>query len=132
MSQQNVEVVRSIYHAMKTGDFAGLFSSISPSVKIWQTEELPWGGSYEGVDEAKIFFGKVNSSLSSTVALERFIDSGDFIVAIGRTQGATRERETAFDVPLIHLWEVREGKIASLRVFLENATMLAALSGEGL
>lgn len=128
MSQQNVEVVRNIYAAMKAGDLAGLFGQIAPSVKIWQTEELPWGGTYVGLEQAKIFFGKVNMHLNPSVALERFIDSGDFIVAIGRTQGTTKKSGASFDVPLIHLWEVREGKIAGLSVFLENATMLAALT----
>ena len=127
MAQQNVAVVQQVYQAMKDGDFAGMFSRIDPSVKIWQTEDLPWGGTYEGLDGAKVFFSKVTSYLNPSVALERFLDSGDFVLAIGRTQGTTKAAGTPFDVPLVHQWEVRDGKVVGLRVFLENETMKAAL-----
>jgi ketosteroid isomerase-like protein len=48
MSQSNVEAVQQVYKAIKDGDVAGMSSLIAPTVRIWQTEELPWGGHYEG------------------------------------------------------------------------------------
>jgi uncharacterized protein len=128
VSSGNVEVVQAVYAAMKQGDFTAMFSLIDPTISIWQSEELPWGGSYEGLEQAKVFFGKVTSHLNASVALERFIPSGEFVVALGQTQGTTKAGEKTFDVPLMHLWKVNDGKITSLQVFLENETMKAALS----
>lgn len=130
MAQGNVAIVQQVYQTMKDGDFPGMFSLIAPTLRIWQTEELPWGGHYEGLDEAKIFLGKVTAHLNASVALERFIDSGDFVLAIARTQGMTKTNGISFDVPLVHLWEVRDEKIVGLRVFLENYTMKKALAAE--
>ena len=128
MQVGNVEVVQAVYSAMKQGDFAAIFNLVAPTISIWQSEELPWGGSYEGPEEAKVFFGKVTSYLDATVALERFIPSGDFVVALGRTQGTTKLEGKPFDVPLMHLWKVKDGKIVGLQVYLENSTMRAVLS----
>lgn len=128
MPRGNVEVVQQVYQAMSAGDFPGMFSLISPEVKIWQTEDLPWGGNYEGLDQAKMFFGKVTSYLNPSVVLERFIDSGDFVLAIARTKGTTKATGSTFDVPLVHLWEVKDEKITGLKVFLENDMMKTALT----
>ena len=128
MSEANVQVVRQVYAAMQSGNFAQMFSLISPDVKIWQSEELPWGGSYEGLEEARAFFGKVTTHLKPAVALERFIDSGDFVVALARTQGSAIATGKTFDVPLMHLWEVHDLKITGLKVFLENEKMQRALA----
>ena len=128
MSAGNAEVVQAVYTAMKQGDFAEMFNLIAPTISIWQSEELPWGGNYEGLDRAKVFFGRVTSHLNASVILERFIASGDFVVALGRTQGTTKVGERGFDVPLMHLWKVQGSKIVGLQVFLENETMKAALS----
>ncbi|MDE1178616.1 MAG: nuclear transport factor 2 family protein [Edaphobacter sp.] len=128
MSTGNVELVKSVYTAMKAGNILSLFTKLSPDIRVWQTDELPWGGTYVGLMQAKTFFGKVSAHLTPEVTLERFIDSGDYVIGIGRTQGTTKDTGKPFDVPLLHLWEVRGGKVIGLQVFLENAPMLAALT----
>jgi len=59
--------------------------------------------------------------------VERLIDAGDRVVAIGRTVGKTKTTQLEFDVPVVHVWTFREGQIVRFEPYIENDTMLAAL-----
>jgi ketosteroid isomerase-like protein len=34
-----------------------------------------------------------------------------------------------FDVPIVHIWTMREGQVIRFELYIDNATMLAALQG---
>jgi len=60
-----------------------------------------------------------------------FIDAGDEVVAVGRTRGIARTTGYPFDAAAVHVWTVRDGKIAAFRAFVNHPTMLAALDALG-
>jgi hypothetical protein len=137
---------------MREGSFAEMFSLIGPTIRIWHTEELPWVGlcavpsglchNCVRLSQRGFILGKastdpvggyagqeeVTTYLKPSVALDRFIDSGDFVVALARTQGTALATGKSFDVPLMHLWGGWEPKIVGPKVFLENETMKATLA----
>ena len=106
---------------------AGSFT-VTADIEIVQSTELPWGGHYRGHAEAREFFTRLGARLDSTLALERFIDAGDQVVALGRTQGVTRQGGQSYDVPIAHVWTVRDGLLARAQFCIDNPTMLAALT----
>ena len=67
-----------------------MLERLHPDVEIRQTELVPWGGHYRGHEGAREFFGRVLGAIDSTVTVERFIDAGDHVAAVGRTRGRTR------------------------------------------
>jgi len=70
----------------------------------------------------------VLGAIDSTVTVERFIDAGDHVAAVGRTRGRTREGGVAFDVAVVHVWTVRDARIARLDVYIDTAAMQEALA----
>jgi ketosteroid isomerase-like protein len=62
------------------------------------------------------------------VAIERLIDGSDRVAVIGGTYGATKSIGRRFDVPLVHLWEFKDGLAVRLEVVVDVPTMLAALA----
>ena len=48
-------------------------------------------------------------------------------LGIGRTRGTTSAGGNAFDVPIAHVWQLRDGLVASVRFYIDNPTMRAAL-----
>jgi ketosteroid isomerase-like protein len=48
-------------------------------------------------------------------------------VSIGRTQGTVRANGKRFDVPLAHVWQIKDGLIVRFTPYIDNPTMLAAL-----
>jgi hypothetical protein len=66
------------------------FSLLSPQIHITQCPQVPWGGVFQGIELAKVFFGKVKTYLDDHVATEGIVDGGDRIAVIGRGQGTIR------------------------------------------
>jgi ketosteroid isomerase-like protein len=131
MSATALQTVQAAYEAFARRDVAKVFSLFAPDIEITQSPELPWGGVYRGHDGARQFFGKLTGSITSAVTLERFIVSGDHVIAVGWTQGTVNATGTAFRVPIAHVWKVAGGVVVQVRFYIDNPTMRAALAGEG-
>jgi ketosteroid isomerase-like protein len=127
MSSGNITIIDRIYEAFETRDFLTFFKLLSPTIHIRQCPEVPWGGVFHGSEEAKAFFGKVNSHLEDHVAIERVVDGGDRIAVIGRGHGTIRGTGRGFDVPIMHLWGFQDGLAVRLEIILDVPTTQAAL-----
>ncbi len=119
-------VVQRLYQAMLRRDAATLLGLFAERIVLEQSPELPWGGRYEGHDGAKAFFARLGGAIRSTPVVERIVDAGDDVVAIGRTQGTTIASGEAFDVPFAHVWTIRDGLVERARFYVDDPTMLAA------
>jgi hypothetical protein len=53
-------MIDRIYEAFETRDFPTFLNLLSPVIHTARCSEVPWGG-YHGFEEAKAFFGKVNT-----------------------------------------------------------------------
>jgi hypothetical protein len=127
MSSENVTIIDRIYGAFETRDFLTFFNLLSPAIHITQCHEVPWGGVFHGLEEAKVFFGKVNAYLEDHVAIERVIDGIDRIAVIGRAHGNIKSTGRGFDVPIMHLWGFQHGLAVRLEIVIDVPTMRAAL-----
>jgi len=127
MRTSNVSIVEQAYDALRRRDVAAAFALFAPDVELYQSEEIPWGGSYKGHEEAAVFFGKLIQTITSTVTLERCIDAGDHVVALGRTRGTVNDGGQSFDVPIAHVWTLRDGLVVRVRFYIDNPMMRAAL-----
>ncbi|MGQ0802506.1 MAG: nuclear transport factor 2 family protein [Actinomycetota bacterium] len=121
------ELLARTYRAMTDGDIETVLALIDPSITIWQTEELPWGGRYGGIEGFAEFFGKLRGTITSAVEVERIFEAGDHVVEVGRTRGTVNATGAEFDVAEVHIWELRGNKAVSFRAYIDTPAMLAAL-----
>jgi uncharacterized protein len=128
MSEANINLVKSLYDAFGRRDQATILSLIDPAIDIQQTDQLPWGGSYHGPQGMLAFFEKLLNNVESKLAIEKFVDAGNDVVMVGRTQGQTKSKNTPFDVSAIHVWTIREGKIVGFHPYIDTPGMLKALA----
>jgi uncharacterized protein len=126
---EKTELLARTYRAIGERDLETVVAIIDPSITIWQTEELPWGGSYVGLDGFAEFFGKLAGTITSSVEVEDIYEAGDHVVQIGFTRGTVNATGVAFDVREAHVWEIRDGKAVSFRAYIDTPAMLAALDG---
>ena len=126
--RQNVSLVRGIYDAFARRDIPAVFDRFADDIVIEQSREVPWGGHYRGRDEALQFFAALTGHISSRVTLERFVDAGDTVVAIGRTAGTVTATGRTFDVPVAHFWCLRDGRVVQIHFCIDNPTMLPSLA----
>jgi ketosteroid isomerase-like protein len=129
MSQENIALVQSLYAAFGTRDLPLIFQKVSPDIQVRQWAELPWGGAYHGHEGLRQFLTNLTTHLNNAaLPIERYLDAGDHVVAIGRTQGTVRANGKPFDVPLAHVWKVQDGRAVSFQPFIDQPTMRASLA----
>jgi ketosteroid isomerase-like protein len=131
MSYANVNLIERLYSAFRANDLAAITALLSPEVEIVQSKELPWGGVYRGHEGFKQFLTAVRAHITSTLSIERFIDSGDHVVVTGRTHGPVVANGNQFDVPFVHVWEIAGGRVIKFHPYIDNPTMQAPLRGCG-
>jgi ketosteroid isomerase-like protein len=128
MATENEELIRKVYDAYERRDVAAALSRLSPEAEFVQTDLLPWGGKYRGVEGAKTFLGKLVEHLDSRVEVEEIISAGDRVVVIARTRGTARASGAAFDVRAVHVWTIVDGSIRRFEAYIDTPAMLSALA----
>ncbi|HEX5616722.1 MAG TPA: nuclear transport factor 2 family protein [Acidimicrobiia bacterium] len=123
----DVEVVRSIYHAMAARDFDRLFASVADDVVITQDPRLPWGGRHVGHDGLAQFALALTGAIDSAVKHEALFEADGEVIQYGRTRGTVRATGASFDIPEVHRWTVRDGRAVAAHFAIDTAAMLAVL-----
>ena len=66
MSDQT-RVVRDLYAALEQRDVGAVLRGFDGDIEVFQTEVLPWGGTYRGTMGAASFFQKLAAAVDATV-----------------------------------------------------------------
>ena len=72
------------------------------------------------------FAGAIDSEFS----LEQLIPAGESVVAVGRSRGKVRANGNVFDIPVVHVWTLRDKRVVKFESYVDTPTMLAALEGQ--
>lgn len=123
-----IDTVRAIYDAIAAGDMAAIAARLAPDIRIEQTPDLPWGGTFEGLAGFAQFSKALRAHIESRVAVERIFEAGADVVVIGKTIGQTKKNATPFEVAVAHVLTVRDGKVVHARYFIDTPAMQAALN----
>lgn len=123
----NVDLIRSVYEAYQRRDFAYVFSRIGPDPEIVQTTELPWGGVHRGVEGAQAFFAKIAEHVDALPQAETFIPAGDDVAVVGRLKGKAKKTGAEIDIPIVHVWTVRDGKFVKFQAWIDTPAMREAV-----
>ena len=127
MSQSNVESIQALYRAFLKRELMTILSLVDPGIEIRVPEVLPWGGNYKGLGGLKDFFGKLLENLDSKVEFAEWIESGDAVVAVGHSHGTVKANGNSFDIAIVHVWHLRDGKVVLFEPYVDTAAMLKAL-----
>jgi ketosteroid isomerase-like protein len=128
MGHENIDTIRRVYEAMKARDADVMQRLFADDISVWQSPELPWGGEYEGHDGVFTFFLTLVEHIESQVTTESLFAAGDHVVQTGRTRGAVRANGASFDIPEVHVWELRDGKVVRYQSYIDTPAMLEALN----
>jgi ketosteroid isomerase-like protein len=122
MSEQNVEFVRGIYGAFARGDVPSVLGAFADDIEWFEAEGLPYGGVYHGPDAvAQNVFGPITEDIDGfTITPEEVIGSGATVAAVVRYTGTGKATGKALDEPVVHVWEIRDGKLARFRQFIDT------------
>ena len=126
--EPGIAVVRGFNDALARGDVAGMVDLLDPQVDWRAPESVPWGGNFRGHEGFREFLGKV---LAQPAEFRRemleYVDAGERVVVLLRQMGRPKGGDTEYDVPEVHVWTVRDGKIVEFEGSFDTATVLRTL-----
>jgi uncharacterized protein len=130
--QENAELVQQGYKHFKNGDIQGLLGLLSEDVEWTQPEieGVPFSGTRRGPERVGEFFSQVFDTEEPLHFEPReFVAQGEKVVALGdyawRVKSTGREYESDF----VHVFTVRDGKVAKYQEFMDTAVVGAAYRG---
>ena len=121
MSQQ-VEVVKGLYDAFGRGDVPGVLGAMTDDIEWNEAEGMPYGGVYRGGDSvAQNVFGPITEDIPDfAVTPEEYFEAGGRVAVVTRYTGTGKATGKTLDLPVVHVWDVRNGKIARFRQFADT------------
>ena len=126
--EPGISVVRAFNDALARGDVAGMVDFLDPQVEWRAPESVPWGGTFRGHEGVREFLGKI---LEQPAEFRRevleYIDFGERVVVLLRQMGRPKGGDTEYDVPEVHVWTVRDGKLVDFEGSFDTATVLRTL-----
>jgi uncharacterized protein len=124
MSDQNVEFVKSVYGAFGRGDVPTVLAAFADDIEWYEAEGMPYGGLHRGGEAvAQKVFGPLSEDVEGfTVTPEELIGSGATVAAVVRYTGTGKATGKTLDLPAVHVWDIRDGKLARFRQFIDTVT----------
>jgi uncharacterized protein len=127
-AMDNIATVRQVYEAFERQDLDGLLTLVDPNCVVTQDESIPWGGRYVGHDGVTTFAFALMGATDSVVLVESLFEADGQVIQCGRSKGTVRANGNAFDIPEVHIWTVKDGKVVAAHLAIDTAAMLAALA----
>jgi uncharacterized protein len=127
-SAPGLAVVRGFNEALTRGDVPGMLDFLDPQVEWRAPASVPWGGNFHGHEGFREFLGKLfEQPAEFSRELGEYLDAGERVVVLLRQMGRPKGGDTEYDVPEVHVWTVRDGKIVEFEGYFDTATVLRTL-----
>ena len=132
MGEQSVEVVEGLYEAFGRGDVPAVLGAMAADIEWHEAEGMPYGGVYHGPEEVaqKVFGPQIEDIPDFAVTPEEFIPSGDTVAVVARYTGTGNATGKALNLQVVHVWDVRDGKIARFRQFADTVKYVEVVPAE--
>ena len=131
--QENVAVVRAAYAAFQRGDIPGVIELLTDDIDWWTPGtpgQIPYAGRRSGHAEVGNFFAQLSEGEEIThFEPGEFVAQGDKVVVSGNYRGRTKQAGRDYDLDWLHVFTVRDGKIAAFREYVDTAALADAYRG---
>lgn len=142
MSEQNVEFIRGWVGLWTDRDLvtmldepesvAAVFEALHPEITVRWTEQIVSDDVYEGLEGAERALADwLDAWEEFEMTAEEFIEVGDRVVVQFRQVGRGKGSGAEVEMDVAQVYEVRGGKVASLREYRTRAEALEAVGAEG-
>lgn len=128
----NLEVVQSLYNALKDGDEELVLGILHPEVEWIQNEGFPGGGRFVGAEA--VYEGVFNRLMDEwegwQAEVGRWLDAGESIVALGAYRGTFRKTGKPMRAAFAHVYWLDRGRVVRFEQYADTAKVAEAC-GEG-
>jgi ketosteroid isomerase-like protein len=132
MSGQSEDIISGLYEAFARGDVPSVLGEFAPDIEWHEAEGMPYGGVYRGPEAiAQNVFGPIATDVEGfAIVPEQLIVSGDTVAAIVRYTGTGKATGKSLDLAVVHVWDIRDGKVARFRQFADTVRYAEVVPAE--
>jgi uncharacterized protein len=123
----NIEIIQELYEAFATDGLDRVLELCDPDCVVTQDPALPWGGHHHGLDGVATFGVLLGGTIHSEITSDALFEAGDRVIQYGRSRGKVLSTGAPFDLPEVHVWTLRDGKVTAAEFYVDTAAMLLAL-----
>jgi ketosteroid isomerase-like protein len=126
MGTESADVVRDMYEAFARGDVAAVLAAMVDDIEWHESEGMPYGGVHRSPDAVVqgVFGPLLHDIPDFTVTPEEIIASGDRVAVVARYGGTGAESGARLDLQVVHVYDVRDGKVVRFRQFADTVKFL--------
>jgi ketosteroid isomerase-like protein len=127
MSEQNVAVIRQAYEDLNRRDVEAWLATFHPDAEMYDLAGRPDVPARQGHAALREWAEAMDETWEGGrhEPLE-FIDAGEFVVVALRARARRRGTSVQVDIPLFHVFEMRDGKIQRGRAHLDKVEAFEA------
>ena len=126
------EVVESGYDAFAQGDMERFTGLMAPDIVWNEAEGNPYAdlNPYTGPDAimSGLFSRLATEWRDVSVVPNEYVVEGNRVVVFGRYNETYQATGEQLDIPFVHSWTVRDGKLADFQQFTDTAALVSAMS----
>ena len=125
----NMETVREMYRLFAERDDEGIRRLFDPEIEWVQMEGFPGGGRYVGADAilGGAFAGLRQQWEDWRAVVERYLDAGDSVVALGFYEGTYGSTGRSMRAEFAHVVEIKDGRISRFVQYTDTFEVAEAM-----
>ena len=128
MSQKNIDTIERAYADLNRRDVDAWLEAFHPHAEMYDLAGGPETPAREGHDALREWVETMDEIWEDgRHEPEQCIDAGDFVLVALRVRARRRDIGVPFDMPLFHVFEMRDGKIERGTAYLDKAEALEAI-----
>lgn len=126
------QVIQEAYACFGRGDIAGILDRVTDDV-VWTVipiDGVPYSGTRHGKTGVADFF-RLQAESEETTRFEplEFIANSDGVAVVGACTATVRSTGRSYEADWVHIFTMRDGKIATFREFPDSASVMQAFAG---
>ena len=127
MSQENVEVVRSLVEAFNAGDWDRYFDRLDPHVEWWDRGDEPHATVHRGHEGVRAFLADLAEAAQFCAEATEFVDTADWVVVCLRLHGRGSASGAEFEEREVHALKLRDGTVIEIHEYRTREQALEAV-----
>ena len=127
MGTDNKQLVRQMYEAYGRGDIDAVLKYLTDDFDWYAPGGAPFSGHRLGPQQMRQFFSEMQRWVQiDEFDADEFLADGDKVVVLGRQRATVRETGQHYETPWVHVYTVRNGKIAVGHAFADTHAVASA------
>ena len=125
----NSEIVKKCYESFGKGDIPAVVGILADDI-AWTdpgAPDIPYGGNCKGKPQVAEFFKNMAQACEYTrFEPQRYMESGDQVVALGFFEGKARATGKMFQSDWAMVWTFKNGLVKSFQAYFDTHTIAKA------